>query len=222
MEGLTWAMFSTLTLGVLNALRPSIFMMIVFLLSMVALVDENRVLKVGLAFTAGVAATYAVVSVTLAGLSLRYPPIKYFVVVFGLIVGTYKILSALKNVSFPLPNPLREKTSRVLEKATTAPAAFVIGAIMAVLTIPCVLPSFLMTAPAFMGLTQNQARALLAVFIGLTVSPLLIVTLGFHYGAEHMRLGRAVDTLSSMTGRGDLALGVILILMSVVYWAVLI
>lgn len=44
---------SVIALGILNALRPSIFLMIVFLLSMIALIDKNKVLKVGLSFTAG-------------------------------------------------------------------------------------------------------------------------------------------------------------------------
>ncbi|MBP1912148.1 hypothetical protein [Thermococcus stetteri] len=44
---------SVIALGTLNAFRPSIFLMIVFLLSMIALVDKNKVLKVGLSFTAG-------------------------------------------------------------------------------------------------------------------------------------------------------------------------
>ncbi len=42
--------------------------------------------------------------------------------------------------------------------------------------------------------------------------------LGFHYGTRYARLGRAVDRLSEMSGRGDLAMGAVLVIVSVLYF----
>ena len=215
----TGVTFSIIALGILNALRPSIFLMIVFLLSMIALVDEKRVLGIGLAFTAGAFLGYSIIAVALMNLHTKIPLLRYFVVAFGVTVGVYKILSALGYVRIPLSSPLREKSNQVLEKATSPPAAFVVGGVMAFLSLSCVLPSYLLVS----SLLSDQyppgiTTALLVVFIGISVLPFVLVTLGFHYGSRYARLGRAVDRLSSVSGRGDLVMGVVLVLVSVLYF----
>ncbi len=53
-------------------------------------------------------------------------------------------------------------------------------------------------------------------FISLLASFLLAPD--FHYGAGYARLGRTVERLSEMSGRGDLAMGVMLVIVSVLYF----
>ncbi|NJE02864.1 hypothetical protein [Thermococcus sp. MV11] len=85
----TGVTFSIIALGILNALRPSIFLMIVFLLSMIALTDERKVLRVGLAFTVGAFLGYSIIAVALMNLHTKIPLLRYFVVIFGITVGVY-------------------------------------------------------------------------------------------------------------------------------------
>ncbi|WP_167893526.1 cytochrome C biogenesis protein [Thermococcus sp. M36] len=216
----TGVTFSVIVLGILNALRPSIFLMIVFLLSMIALTDERKVLRVGFAFTLGAFLGYSVIAVALMNLHTKVPFLRYFVVAFGVAVGLYKIFSALGYVTLPVSSPLRERSNRILEKATSPPAAFVIGGIMAFLSLSCVLPSYLLVSSLLSGqFPPATTAALLVVFVGISVLPFAVVTLGFHYGTRYARLGRAVDRLSSLSGRGDLVMGVVLVLVSVLYLA---
>ena len=215
----TGVTFSVIALGILNALRPSIFLMIVFLLSMIAITNERNVLKVGLAFTAGAFLGYSIIAVALMNLHSKVPFFRYFVVSFSVAVGVYKIFSGLDYLKLPLSNPLKEKSSRILERATSPPAAFVIGGTMAFLSLSCVLPSYLLVS----SLLSTQfplvtSAALLGIFIGISVLPFAVVTLGFHYGTRYARLGRAVDRLSSLSGRGDLVVGIVLILVSLSYF----
>ncbi|AMQ19582.1 cytochrome C biogenesis protein [Thermococcus peptonophilus] len=215
----TGVTFSVVALGILNALRPSIFLMIVFLLSMIALTDERKVLRVGFAFTIGAFMGYSFIAVALMNLHSKVPFLRYFVVAFGVTVGIYKILSALGYVKLPLSSPLREKSNMILEKATSPPAAFVIGAVMAFLSLSCVLPSYLLVSSLLSGqFAPTTTAALLIAFVGISVLPFALVTLGFHYGAKYARLGSAIDRLSSMSGRGDLVMGVVLVLVSVLYF----
>lgn len=215
----TGVTFSVVVLGILNALRPSIFLMIVFLLSMIALTDEREVLRVGFAFTIGAFVGYSFIAAALMNLHSKVPYLRYFVVAFGVAVGLYKILSAMGYVRLPLSSPLREKSNKILERATSPPAAFVIGALMAFLSLSCVLPSYLLVSSLLSGqFTSTTTAALLIVFVGISVLPFALVTLGFHYGAKYAKLGRAVDRLSSMSGRGDLIMGVVLVLVSVLYF----
>ncbi|WP_158304567.1 cytochrome C biogenesis protein [Thermococcus barophilus] len=214
----TGVTFSIIALGILNALRPSIFLMIVFLLSMIALTDERKVLRVGFAFTLGAFLGYSVIAVALMNLHTKVPFLRYFVVAFGITVGTYKILSALGYVRLPVSSPFREKSNLILEKATSPPAAFAVGGVMAFLSLSCVLPSYLLVSSLLSGrFSPSTTAALLLVFIGISVLPFAIVTLGFHYGSRYARLGRAVDRLSSVSGRGDLVMGVVLVFVSVLY-----
>ncbi|WP_048152269.1 cytochrome c biogenesis protein [Palaeococcus ferrophilus] len=214
----TGVTLSVVALGVLNALRPSIFLMIIFLLSMIALTDERRVLRVGFAFTLGAFLGYSVIAVALMNLHSKIPFLRYFVVAFGVTVGIYKILSALGYVALSISSPLREKSNRILEKATSPPAAFVIGSVMAFLSLSCVLPSYLLVSSLLSGgFSASTTTALLIVFVGISVLPFALVTLGFHYGAKYAKLGSAVDRLSSMSGRGNLVMGVVLVLVSILY-----
>ncbi|WP_158306788.1 cytochrome C biogenesis protein [Pyrococcus yayanosii] len=214
----TGVTFSIIALGILNALRPSIFLMIVFLLSMIALTDERKVLRVGFAFTLGAFLGYSVIAVALMNLHTKVPFLRYFVVAFGITVGTYKILSALGYVRLSVSSPFREKSNLILEKATSPPAAFAVGGVMAFLSLSCVLPSYLLVSSLLSGrFSPSTTAALLLVFIGISVLPFAIVTLGFHYGSRYARLGRAVDRLSSVSGRGDLVMGVVLVFVSVLY-----
>ncbi|WP_461862928.1 cytochrome C biogenesis protein [Thermococcus sp.] len=215
----TGVTFSIVALGILNALRPSIFLMIVFLLSMIAITDGRKVLRVGFAFTAGAFLGYTVIASTLMSLHVRFPFLRYFVVAFGVTVGVYKILSALGYVRIPISSPLREKSNRILEKATSPPAAFLVGGGMAFLSLSCVLPSYLLISSLLSGqFSPSTTTGLLFLFIGISVLPFALVTLGFHYGARYARLGRAVDRLSEMSGRGDLAMGAVLVIVSVLYF----
>ncbi len=214
----TGVTFSIVALGILNALRPSIFLMIVFLLSMIAIVEERKVLSVGFAFTIGAFLGYSIIASALMNLHTKIPFLRYFVVAFGIAVGVYKILSALGYVRIALSSPLREKSNRVLEKATSPPAAFVVGGAMAFLSLSCVLPSYLLVSSLLSGrFSPGTTAALLMVFIGISVVPFALITLGFHYGSRYARLGRAVDRFSSVSGKGDLVMGVVLVLVSVLY-----
>ncbi|AIF70123.1 cytochrome C biogenesis protein [Palaeococcus pacificus DY20341] len=209
---------SVIALGILNALRPSIFLMIVFLLSMIALVDENRVLKVGFSFTAGAFLGYSVIASALMNLHGRFLFLRYFVVAFGIAVGLYKILSSLGYVKISTSNPLREKSNRILEKATSPASAFLVGGVMSFLSLSCVLPSYLLVTSLLSdGFSFSIRAALLGIFVGISVLPLALVTLGFHYGNKYAKLGGAVNKLSKMSGRGELAMGVVLVLVSVLY-----
>ncbi|NJE85966.1 cytochrome C biogenesis protein [Thermococcus sp. CX2] len=209
---------SVIALGILNALRPSIFLMIVFLLSMIALIDEKRVLKVGFSFTAGVLLGYSLIASALMDLHGRFLFLRYFVVAFGVVVGLYKILSSLGYVNISMSNPMKEKSNKILEKATSPLSAFLVGGAMSFLSLSCVLPSYLLVTSLLSdGFSFSIRVALLGIFIGISVLPLVLVTLGFHYGTKYAKLGGAVNKLSRMSGRGDLAMGVVLVLVSVLY-----
>lgn len=204
----TGVTFSVIALGILNALRPSVFLMIVFLLSMIALTDERNVLRVGLAFTAGAFLGYSIIAVVLMNLHAKVPLLRYFVIAFGITVGLYKILSAMGYVRISISSPLREKSNQILEKATSPPMAFVVGGVMAFLSLSCVLPSYLLVSSLLSGTySPRVAGALLLVFIGISVLPFALITLGFHYGTRYAKLGRAVNRLSSVSGRGGFSHG---------------
>ncbi|MCO6040677.1 GAP family protein [Thermococcus alcaliphilus] len=209
---------SVIALGILNAFRPSIFLMIVFLLSMIALIDKNKVLKVGLSFTAGAFLGYTIIASVLMNLHGKFIGLRYFVVAFGILVGAYKIASSLGYVKISPSNPLREKSNRILERATSPPSAFLVGGIMSFLSLSCVLPSYLLVTSLLSdGFSLGTRAVLLGVFIGISVLPLALVTLGFHYGSRYAKLGEAVNKLSKMSGREDLAMGVVLVFVSILY-----
>ena len=210
--------FSVIALGILNAFRPSVFLMVVFLLSMIALLDENKILKVGLSFTAGTFLGYTIIASALMNLHGKFLFLRYFVVAFGIIVGIYKILSSLGYVKISPNNPLREKSNRILEKATSLSSAFLVGGLMSFFSLSCVLPSYLLVTSLLSdGFSLGVRVALLAIFVGISVFPLVLVTLGFHYGNKYTKLGVAVDKLSKMSERGDLGMGVILVTVSILY-----
>ena len=53
------------------------------------------------------------------------------------------------------------------------------------------------------GFSLGVRVALLAIFVGISVFPLILVTLGFHYGNKYTKLGVAVDkTLKNEWKRG--------------------
>lgn len=209
---------SIIALGILNALRPSIFLMIVFLLSMMALIDEKKVLKVGFSFTLGAFLGYTLIASALMNLHAKFLFLRYFVVAFGIVVGMYKILSSFGYVQISPANPLREKSNKILERATSPVSAFFVGGVMSFLSLSCVLPSYLLVTSLLSdGFSFSARAALLTIFIGISVLPLAVVTLGFHYGNRYAKLGNAVNKLSKMSGRGDLAMGVLLVVVSIVY-----
>ncbi|AFN03529.1 putative cytochrome C-type biogenesis protein [Pyrococcus furiosus COM1] len=47
--------------------------------------------------------------------------------------------------------------------------------------------------------------------------PSALVTLGFHSRSRYAKLGEAVNKLSKMSGRGDLAMGMVLVFVSILY-----
>lgn len=120
-EGL---ILSLIVFGLLNSLRPVMFVMIIFLLSMIALIDEQKILKIGLSFTGGVFIGYIFIGLGLIQLHRRFDFLSYLVVAFGLFIGIYKILKALGTLEFKLPNPFREKSNKILESCHVR---FIIG-----------------------------------------------------------------------------------------------
>ena len=172
----------------------------------------------GLSFTAGTFLGYTIIASALMNLHGKFLFLRYFVVAFGIIVGIYKILSSLGYVKISPNNPLREKSNRILEKATSPSSAFLVGGLMSFFSLSCVLPSYLLVTSLLSdGFSLGVRVALLAIFVGISVFPLVLVTLGFHYGNKYTKLGVAVDKLSKMSGRGDLAMGVILVTVSILY-----
>ncbi|WP_371716971.1 cytochrome C biogenesis protein [Thermococcus sp. 101 C5] len=212
---------SVVALGILNALRPSVFLMIIFLLSAIVLVDERKVLKVGLSFTAGAFVGFALLGYFFMGLVTKFSVLRYLAAFLGISVGAYKILSAKGVVSFQLMNPLREKTNTVIEKATSPPVAFLSGSIMALISLSCgcALPIYLVMSSIVSGagFSIMTKMVFLLTFVGISVLPLLLVTLGFHYAGKYEKAGEAVNRLSKIIGNMDLAVGVVLVAVSLFY-----
>ncbi|AEC52492.1 putative cytochrome C-type biogenesis protein [Pyrococcus sp. NA2] len=211
-------MLPIIVFGLLNSLRPVVFLMIVFLLSMIAIIDERKILRIGLSFTAGVFIGYLIIGLGLIKLHRSFGFLSYVVVAFSLFVGFYKIFKSFGLINMTLQNPLREKSNKVLEKATSPISAFGVGVIMPFLALICTLPPYLLiTSILSQSFNLTTKVALLVLYNVIFIVPLLVVTLGFHYGRKHRRIAETVDRLSRFTGRGDLAMGVILVIVSVIY-----
>ncbi|WP_048058201.1 hypothetical protein [Pyrococcus yayanosii] len=142
-------MLPIIVFGLLNSLRPVVFLMIVFLLSMIAIIDERKILRIGLSFTAGVFIGYLIIGLGLIMLHRSFGFLSYVVVAFSLLVGFYKIFKSFGLMDITLQSPLREKSNKILEKATSPVSAFAVGAIMSFLALMCTLPPYLVMEVVF-------------------------------------------------------------------------
>lgn len=172
-------MLPIIVFGLLNSLRPVVFLMI------------------GLSFTAGVFIGYLIIGLGLIRLHQSFGFLSYIVVAFSLLVGFYKIFKSLGLIDITLQNPLREKSNKILETATSPVSAFAVGVAMSFLALMCTLPPYLLITSI---LSQNfDFDTKVALF------------------SVYQRIAETVDRFSKFTGRGDLAMGVILVLVSVTY-----
>ncbi|WP_457754353.1 cytochrome C biogenesis protein [Thermococcus sp.] len=211
-------MLPIIVFGLLNSLRPVVFLMIVFLLSMVAIIDERKILRIGLSFMGGVFIGYLIIGLGIIRLHRSFGFLSYIVIAFSLLVGFYKIFKSLGLIDIAFQNPLREKSNRILERATSPASAFAVGVVMSFLALMCTLPPYLLiTSILSQSFDLSTKVALLAFYNAIFIAPLFIVTFGFHYGRKYQRIARTVSGFSKLTGRGDLAMGVILVIMSVIY-----
>lgn len=193
---------SLIVFGLLNSLRPIMFIMIIFLLSMIALIDEQKILKIGLSFTGGVFIGYILIGLGLIQLHRRFDFLSYLVVAFSLFVGIYKILKAFGTLEFRLSNPFREKSNKILEKATSPLSAFAVGAVMSVLSLICTLPPYLLiTSILSQSFSFGVKISLLAFYNLIFIASLLLITVSFHYGKKIPKIENALNSFSKISGR---------------------
>jgi len=206
-----------------DSINPCAIAVLLFVLSALLFFgDKKRLLKVGLAFVAGLFLTYL-----LFGLGIFYAlKINTWInpSVFHIIMGIFGVIVGLLNIKdffwyggggflMEIPRKWRPKMSMMLARTTTIPVAFLTGILVTAFELPCTGGPYVFVLGI---LSQNASKALIApilVYYNLIfVLPLLVILFGVYFGfmrvdkTEHWK-ERNIKTLHLIAGLILVALG---------------
>ena len=203
----TMGPLAVIVAGLIDGFNPCAFATIIFFVSYLAISRRRRteLLKVGLAFTAGVFATYLLVglgamsllklanSVRIVGLVLYSVMAASCLVLAGLSLHDYVLArqGRLKEMRLNLPEPLRDRIKGRIRGASGAfvGAALVSGLVVSLLELACTGQVYLPTITFVVGIPDMRAHAFayLVLYNLLFVAPLLVVLLLAVYGVSASR-----------------------------------
>ena len=193
--------------GLVDGINPCAFATIIFFVSYLAISRRRRteLLVVGLAFTAGVFATYLLVGLgAMSLLKLASTVRSVGLVLYSLMAASCLVLAGLslhdyvmarqgrlKEMRLNLPEPLRERIKGRIRGASGAfiGAALVSGLVVSLLELACTGQVYLPTISFVVGIPDMRAYAVayLLLYNLLFVAPLLVVLLLAVYGVSASR-----------------------------------
>jgi cytochrome c biogenesis protein CcdA len=162
------------TAATMDAINPCCFSIFVVLLTFVFYgVGKKAVLRVGLAFTAGIFVAYLLLGLGFREVLRHVPEIKYVVTPIALVLGVLRIMEALGKEVKHIPGSFAGRISKRIEGASNPRNGFGAGIVTGFLMLPC------SSAPYFIVLSLLSERASYAVGLAFLLLYNLIVILPF-------------------------------------------
>jgi len=162
------------TAATMDAINPCCFSIFVVLLTFVFYgVGKKAVLRVGLAFTAGIFVAYFLLGLGFREVLHHVPEIKYVVTPIALVLGVLRIKEALGREAKHIPDSFAGRISKRIEGASNPRNGFGAGIVTGFLMLPC------SSAPYFIVLSLLSERASYTVGLAFLLLYNLIVILPF-------------------------------------------
>lgn len=202
------------TAAAVDAINPCCFGVFLILLTFVFYgVGNKAVLKVGLAFTTGLFATYLLLGLGLNRVFQHFSEIKYLLSALALVFGSLRILESLGMKVKHVPDAFASRISMRLENVTGPRSGFLAGVVTGSLLLPCSsAPYFIVLSMLSEIATQAAGFALLCLYNLIIIVPFVIITIVVHsmvYSTLELKLW-------SLENRRwlNLAMGLVLVLLS--------
>lgn len=185
-----------------DSINPCAFAVLIFLLTyLVSLKDRRRVLVAGLIYISAVFVVYFISGLGLFAL-VQQAGIAGIVAtvaaLIAIIAGIINIVDAIRNKAVPslsIPVSQKDRIRKYVTRATL-PAAFILGALVSIVELPCTGGVYL----AILGLisstmTMRAGVPYLLLYNAIFVAPLVMILLVVYAGVS-------TDKLNSLQGRG--------------------
>ncbi len=204
-----------------DSVNPCTFAVLVLLLGTLLVAGRRgKVLQAGLAFTAAIYISYFLMGLgifsAIQAAGVQRP--------FILAVSSLAILLGLWNMkdyfaygkwfTIEVPQRWRPTVKRITSSVVTVPGAFAVGVLDSLFLLPCSSgPYIAILALLSKTTTRTQGIALLLFYNLIFILPLLLITVGVHFG--YTTTARAERWRSARLGKLHLASGVVMLLLGV-------
>lgn len=188
--------------ALIDSINPCAFAVLIFLLTyLISLRDRRRVLVAGMVYISAVFVVYFISGLGLFALVQQAGIagiVATIAAVIAIIAGIINIADAVRDKAIPslsIPASQKDRIRKYVTRATL-PAAFILGALVSIVELPCTGGVYL----AILGLlsstmTMSAGIPYLLLYNAIFVAPLVVILLVVYAGVT-------TDTLDTLQGRG--------------------
>ena len=163
--------------ALIDSVNPCTFLVFTALLLIVFhLAGKGRMKAVGIAFILAIYLTYLLMGLNLIRVIEAYSIAKHVVTVLGLVLGFCTIINTIRREEGGLlPEFIRFRIARIIERAVTVPLAFLAGVIVSISLLPCSAGPYLIALAYVSKLEFMRMLLLLLTYNAIFVVPLVLI-----------------------------------------------